>query len=140
MVTDSINMTKDVLAEKLYQTMQTEYDNYLAHILQMEPEGIIREAYGIITRADILILFEDDVWTNTLSKEQLVVACQLKNPLESLYLEWLDRDTNHMETLGESVRYSLESYARSLLAGHLPTSCKKTEKARNHHVKQEMQR
>lgn len=137
MMADSMNMTKDVLAEKLYQTMQTEYDNYLAHILQMEPEGIIREAYGIITRADILILFEDDVWTNTLSKEQLAVACQLKNPLELLYLEWLDGDTNHMEVLGENVRYSLESYARSLLAEPLPTSCKKTEKAKTHPAQQE---
>lgn len=130
-------MTKDALAEKLYETMQSEYDSYLAFVLQMEPEEIIRQSYSIVTKADILILFEDDDWTDSLSKEQLAAACQMKAPLDGLYQAWLKVETNYMETLEDAVRYRLESYAESLLADPLPTPCRKTEKTKTHHTQQE---
>ena len=130
-------MTKDMLAEKLYETMQSEYDAYLAYVQKMAPDKIIQQAYGIVIRADILMLFEDDGLTNALTKEQLAAACQMKAPLEGFYQEWLKVETNYMETLEDAVRYRLESYAKSLLADPLPLSCKKTEKTKTRHTQQE---
>ena len=121
-------MDKEELAAKLYQTMQTEYTDYLEQVEKMSPEDIIQQAYGIVTRADILMLFEDERLTDTLTKGQLETACHLSSPLEWLYQSWLKVETNYMEELGDCLSETLKDYEKSFLDKSLHGPCKQKSK------------
>ena len=101
-------MTKDQLEDKLYERMSTENEAFLADLKTKPVDKIISHAYEIARRADFLMLFEDET---PLDQRQLEVLMEFDYPLSALYEDWINRDTDEMDHL----RDSIESFADDIL-------------------------
>lgn len=93
-------MTKDHLEDKLYERMSAENEAFLADLKTKPVDEIISHAYEIARRDDFLMLFEDET---PLNQRQLEVLLEFDHPLSALYDDWLNRDTDEMEQLRESI-------------------------------------
>lgn len=93
-------MTKDQLEDKLYERMSAENEAFLADLKTKPVDEIISHAYEIARRDDFLMLFEDET---TLNQRQLEVLMEFEHPLTALYEDWLNRDTDEMDHLRDSI-------------------------------------
>ena len=93
-------MTKDQLENKLYERMSTENEAFLADLKTKPADEIISHAYEIACRDNFLMLFEDET---PLNQRQLEVLLEFDHPLSAIYEDWLNRDTDEMEQLRESI-------------------------------------
>ena len=101
-------MTKDQLEDKLYERMSAENKAFLEDMKTKPADEIISHAYEIACRDNFLMLFEDET---PLNQRQLEVLLEFDYPLSALYEDWLNRDTDEMEQM----RDSLESCADDIL-------------------------
>ena len=93
-------MTKDQLENKLYERMSAENEAFLADLKTKSADEIISHAYEIACRDNFLMLFEDET---PLNQRQLEVLMEFGHPLSALYDDWLNRNTDEMEQLRESI-------------------------------------
>lgn len=101
-------MTKDQLEDKLYERMSAENKAFLEDMKTKPADEILSHAYEIACRDNFLMLFEDET---PLNQRQLEVLLEFDYPLSALYEDWLNRDTDEMEQM----RDSLESCADDIL-------------------------
>ena len=93
-------MTKDQLEDNIYKRMSAENEAFLADLKTKPVDEIISHAYEIARRDDFLMLFEDET---TLNQRQLEVLMEFEHPLTVLYEDWLNRDTDEMDHLRDSI-------------------------------------
>lgn len=97
----------------LYEKMKMELDNFKSELKTKPPDEIIKSAYELVTKEDILTIFEVEENFELKDYKALLKA---KKPLEYLYQEWLSYDGSVMDTLRESVNFAIEkqvNYLRS---------------------------
>ena len=94
-------MTKKQLEDKLYARMSAENEAFLAELKTKPADEIISHAYEIARRDAFLMLFEDET---SLNQRQLEVLVELEHPLSALYEDWINRDSNKMEQLRDSMK------------------------------------
>ena len=82
----------------LYEKMSSEYDSFIEKLKQMQPEQIIERSYEKVMKEDLLSCFE---YSERPQIEAKALYLQ-KNPLESLYQEWLETDVSYMDMLRDS--------------------------------------
>lgn len=97
---------KDYCSE-LYEKMKAEQDKYRDWLLTKEPSEILNHTYEYTMREDIVMAMEDLELSPKRAKALLKSPC----PLSDVYEEFKDRETEHMDT----IRDSIESRADTVL-------------------------
>ena len=95
----------DVIADKLFERVKKEYEEYIAFVKKMSPEKIIDEAYKLTTLHDLYTSL--DPGTYDLTTEQLSALFSMEDPLWCLYHEWMRCDF----TLMNDMRYVVSCVA-----------------------------
>ena len=93
-------MTKEQLENKLYERMSAENETFLADLRVKPVDEIISNAYEIACRDNLLMLFEDET---PLNQRQLEVLMEFEHPLEALFDDWINRDSDEMDRFRDSV-------------------------------------
>jgi hypothetical protein len=89
------------IAERVYDRVRLEYEDYLDEVKTWPPEKIIDEAYKLTILYDIQISL--DPVTSDFSAERLKALQALDSPLWSLYDEWMRRDFTHMDDITDVI-------------------------------------
>lgn len=109
-------MTKnEILNQKVWQKMQAELDSFISELKTKPPDELIKSAYELIYKQDILQSFDFDVDGNyPLTDEQAKALLSMKNPLGYLYQEWLDYDDSVLDTLRQSNDFAIDKQIERL--------------------------
>ena len=102
-------MTKDQLENTLYERMSAENEAFLADLRVKPADEIISHAYEIACRDNLLMLFEDET---SLSERQLEVLMEFDHPLEALFDDWINRDSDEMDRFRDSVEACADDILR----------------------------
>lgn len=94
----------------LYERASAEYRAYLDDLLTKDPQTIIDNAYQVVMKADILLLLED----HNMELPEIDVLLMLESPLDTIYQEWLDADTSHMDMLRDTMDSFIEDEKKLL--------------------------
>ena len=93
-------MTKEQLENKLYERMSAENKTFLADLKTKSADEIISHAYEITCRDNFLMLFE---YETSLNQRQLEILMEFDLPLEALFDDWINRDSDEMDRFRDSV-------------------------------------
>ena len=102
-------MTKEQLENKLYERMSAENETFLTDLKAKPVDEIISHAYEIACRDNLLMLFEDET---SLSERQLEVLMEFDHPLEALFDDWINRDSDEMDRFRDSVEACADDILR----------------------------
>lgn len=94
-----------IASEKLYRKMKAEFDNFKSELKTKPPDEIIQSAYELVTKEDILSVFEIE---EDFELKEYKALLKTKKPLEYLYQEWLTFDGSVMDAIRDSVNLSVE--------------------------------
>lgn len=94
-----------IASDKLYEKMKRELDNFKAELKTKPPDEIIRSAYELVTKEDILSVFEIE---ENFELQYYKALLKTKKPLEYLYQEWLGYDGSVMDAIRDSVNFAIE--------------------------------
>lgn len=83
----------------LYEKMKVEQDKYRDWLLTQEPAEILNHTYEYTMREDIVMAMEELELTPKQAKALLKSLC----PLDDVYQEFKDRETEHMDTIRDSI-------------------------------------
>ena len=102
-----MKMDKQLLiaSDKLYEKMKMELDNFKNELKTKTPDEIIKSAYELVTKEDILTVFEIE---EGFELKEYKALLKTKKPLEYLYQEWLDFDDAVMDAIRDSVSSAVE--------------------------------
>lgn len=91
----------------LYEKMKAEQEKYRSWLLTQEPAEILNHTYEYTVREDIVICMEN----LRLSPEKAKALLKSPCPLDDVYKEFRDRETEYMKT----IRYSVETRAEQVI-------------------------
>lgn len=91
----------------LYEKMKAEQDKYRDWLLTQEPAEILNHTYEYTMREDIVMAMEELELTPKQAKALLKSPC----PLDDVYKEFQDMETEHMDT----IRDSIETHADAVI-------------------------
>lgn len=94
-----------IASDKLYEKMKNELDNFKSELKAKPPDEIIQSAYELVTKEDILSLFEIE---EDFDLQEYKALLKTKKPLEYLYQEWLSYDGSVMDAIRDSVNFAIE--------------------------------
>lgn len=94
------------LEDRAYEKINREFDDYIVDIKTKSPDEIVRAAYEITYKQEILSMFEID---GAFNDKQSMAILKTKNALDYLYKEWLDFDGSVVDTLRDSVALAIEN-------------------------------
>ena len=101
----------DYLAERVYDRVTLEYEDYKDEVKTWPPEKIIEEAaYKLTVFDDIQTSLDPE--TSDFSTEQLKALWSLSSPLWDIYHEWQDRDDSRMDELTDTIRDAANERAK----------------------------
>ena len=89
--------------------MSAENEAFLADLRVKPADEIISHAYEIACRDNLLMLFEDET---SLSERQLEVLMEFDHPLEALFDDWINRDSDEMDRFRDSVEACADDILR----------------------------
>lgn len=84
---------------ELYDKMKAEQDKYREWLLSQSPSEILNHTYEYTMREDIVMAMEDLELTPKQAKALLKSPC----PLADVFEEFKDRETEHMDTIRDSI-------------------------------------
>ncbi len=84
---------------ELYGKMKAEQDKYREWLLSQSPSEILDHTYEYTMREDIVMAMEDLELTPKQAKALLKSPC----PLADVFEEFKDRETEHMDTIRDSI-------------------------------------
>ena len=108
-------------ADILWERLSKENEAFQEHLMSKPPKEIIKNAYDIATREEILMLFEE----NTLTSRQIDTLLCFEEPLTAIYYEWLDTDDSHMDNLRDSMEELISGEVEHLLRHDFTTQGEK---------------
>ena len=85
--------------EQLYKKLAGEYEAFIDGLKQLPVEDVIEHSYEKVLKEDILLSIE----YRDLPCDQARALLCLQNPLDELYVEWLDTDCSHMDMLNDCI-------------------------------------
>ena len=83
----------------LYDKMKAEQDKYRDWLLSQPPEEILNHTYEYTMREDIVMCMEE----LELSPKQAKALLRSPCPLSDVYKDFLDRESEHMDTIRDSI-------------------------------------
>lgn len=84
---------------ELYDKMKAEQDKYREWLLSQSPSEILNHTYEYTMREDIVMAMEELELTPKQAKALLKSPC----PLADVFAEFRDRETEHMDTIRDSI-------------------------------------
>jgi len=84
---------------ELYDKMKAEQDKYREWLLSQSPVEILNHTYEYTMREDIVMAMEELELTPKQAKVLLKSPC----PLADVFEEFRDRETEHMDTIRDSI-------------------------------------
>ena len=84
---------------RLYEKMKAEQDKYRDWLLHQEPSEILNHTYEYTMREDIVMCMEE----LELEPEKARALLRSPCPLSDVYKEFRDRETEHMDTIRDSI-------------------------------------
>ncbi len=84
---------------ELYDKMKAEQDEYRDWLLSQSPSEILNHTYEYTMREDIVIAMED----LELTPKQAKALLKSPSPLADVFEEFKDRETEHMDTIRDSI-------------------------------------
>ena len=84
---------------RLYEKMKAEQDRYRGWLLHQEPSEILDHTYEYTMREDIVMCMEE----LELQPEKARALLRSPCPLSDVYKEFRDRETEHMDTIRDSI-------------------------------------
>ena len=84
---------------RLYEKMKAEQDKYRDRLLHQEPSEILNHTYEYTMREDIVMCMEE----LELEPEKARALLRSPCPLSDVYKEFRDRETEHMDTIRDSI-------------------------------------
>lgn len=117
-------MNKQLLitSDKLYEKMKMELENFKSELRSKPPDEIIQSAYELVSKEDILTVFEIE---ENFELQDYKALLKCKKPLEYLYQEWLSYDVSVMDAVRDSVNFAIEKQIE-----HLKTKSEKDKDCR----------
>ena len=94
-----------IASNELYDKMKRELDNFKSELKTKPPDEIIQSAYELVTKEDILSVFEIK---EGFELQEYKALLKTKKPLEYLYQEWLSYDGSVMDAIRDSVNFAIE--------------------------------
>ena len=102
----AISILKEVFAmsetdynARLYEKMKAEQDKYRDWLARQEPSEILNHTYEYTMREDIVMCMEE----LELEPEKARALLRSPCPLSDVYKEFRDRETEHMDTIRDSI-------------------------------------
>ena len=92
-------MTNEELNTRLYEKMFEEQEKYRGWLLSQPPEEILNHTYEYTMREDIVMCMEE----LELEPEKARALLRSPCPLSDVYKEFRDRETEHMDTIRDSI-------------------------------------
>lgn len=97
----------------LYDKIANEFDELIesAHrnFFSETPSALLNTAYEIVFKAEMVTWFENG---GELSQTQAEALYRLKNPLNTLFAAWQNRDETYMDRLEETIKGAAEYEAK----------------------------
>ena len=84
---------------RLYEKMKAEQDNYRDWLQHQEPSEILNHTYEYTMREDIVMCMEE----LELEPEEARALLRSPCPLSDVYKEFRARETEHMDTIRDSI-------------------------------------
>lgn len=84
---------------ELYDKMKAEQDKYREWLLSQSPSEILNHTYEYTMREDIVMAMED----LELTPKQAKALLKSPRPLADVFEEFKDRETEHMDTIRDSI-------------------------------------
>ncbi len=84
---------------ELYEKMAAEQEKYRSWLLSQEPSEMLNHTYEYTMREDIVMAMED----MELSPKRAKALLKSPSPLADVYEEFRDRETEHMDTIRDSI-------------------------------------
>ena len=104
--------------------MKMEYDEYIHKMEILPPKEIIKNAYEIVYKYEILYMFETEdcyyrIYDPVDGQRPYKKLLEMDYPLDYLYQKWIDWDGSVIEELESSIRFALdvERFIPSSLGG-----------------------
>ena len=102
---------------RLYEKTKAEQDKYRDRLLHQEPPEILNHTYEYTMREDLVMCMEE----LELEPEKARALLRSPCPLSDVYKEFRDRETEHMDTIRDSIEteadklvtLSIREYSRS---------------------------
>ena len=101
-------MTNDELNTLLYHKLLKEQELFKEKLRNSSAREVMENAYELVIREDILLHLEE----NDLSGAQSRALLKSEHPLSDLFNAWENRESKHMEEIGETV----EEHADKLIS------------------------
>ncbi len=101
-------MTDDELNTLLYHKLLKEQELFKEKLRNSSALEVMENAYELVIREDILLHLEE----NDLSGAQARALLKSERPLSDLFNAWENRESKHMEEIGETV----EAHADKLIS------------------------
>ena len=92
-------MTNEELNTRLYEKMFAEQEQFRDWLLSQPPAEILNHAYEYTMREDIVMCMEE----LELEPEKARALLRSPCPLSDVYKEFRDRETEHMDTIRDSI-------------------------------------
>ena len=100
-----------IASNKLYEKMKNELNELKTELKSKPPDEIIQSAYELVTKEDILSVFEIE---EDFDLQEYKALLKTKKPLEYLYQEWLNYDGSEMDSIRNSVDFAIEKQVNYL--------------------------
>lgn len=103
---------------RLYEKMKAEQDKYRDWLLHQEPSEILNHTYEYTMREDIVMCMEE----LELEPEKARALLRSPCPLSDVYKEFRDRETEHMDTIRDSIETEADKSVthQNLIGSTLP--------------------
>lgn len=88
----------------LFEKMQDELTKFCASLTKQSPEVLIKSAYEIAVKDEILLLFDENEDVDLITNEQMHTLCKKDYPLDELYNAWLKADCTIREMLMNAIK------------------------------------
>ncbi len=100
-----------IISNKVYEKLEHELDDFKAKLKAKSPDEIISSAYELVSKEDILAVFESK---ENFKLQDYKALLKCKKPLEYLYQEWLSYDVSAMDAVRDSVNFAIEKQCEYL--------------------------
>lgn len=97
------------LQEKLYDKMYKELTKYKQNLLSKTPDEILKGAEEYYIKLDIVLSLE---YMQDLPEEQAKALLDIENPLQEVYLNWLNQSSEYMYEVRMNILETAEKNLR----------------------------
>lgn len=85
--------------DSFYSKASEEMNELIHKLKHSTPQEVLYEAYRVVIYSDILMIFEEEDFTD----EQIEALDEFQYPLSACYDAWLNADCSHMEMLKATI-------------------------------------